>query len=169
MDNYYKQMLLFKNNYNKENLLTWTIYIDGASRGNPGPSGAGIHIENEKNEVVASKSFFLGKKTNNQAEYLSLIIAINIALSLKKDSNILLNIISDSQLLVRQMNGAYSVKNQIILKIKNEIKKMLSGVKCSFSHVLREKNKKADSLANIGIEKKKALSSELELLIKKIF
>lgn len=129
----------------------WTLYVDGASRGNPGLSGAGIYIKNSHKSY--SKSIFLNKKTNNQAEYLALILGI-IALKELIDLKDHVEIISDSELLVKQMQGKYKVKNKELLKLKTTASKLLENINVKFKHVLRHKNENADALANIAIEKK---------------
>ena len=143
------------------------IYFDCASRNNPGPSGAGIYITRgmippaEVNNVLFKQGFYLGSKTNNQAEYLAFLIALfAVEKILKIDAP--MNIFSDSELLVRQMLGSYRVKNEAIAKIKNAIEPLLENKKYTISHILREKNKIADKLANQGINKKISLPPEFE-------
>lgn len=136
----------------------WQVYTDGASRGNPGASGAGIYVSDEENEVAA-EGFYLGNKTNNQAEYLALLLALWVANKKSEDNNIIpeLVIISDSELLVRQMNGIYKVKNEALVALKNLACEMLKGKKYKIKHVLRHNNLKADNLANLGINKKQKI------------
>ena len=138
------------------------IFVDGAARGNPGPAGAGIHISNSTQEI--KEGFFLGEKTNNQAEYLALVLALFL-LKQKIDEtdkdtglkNVFLVIHSDSELLIRQLSGLYKIKNPILIKLHGLIKRLLNGVPHKFTHVMREKNKVADRLANEGIDKKKKI------------
>jgi ribonuclease HI len=128
------------------------IYFDGASRNNPGPAGAGIYIT-QKDTVLFRQGFYLGSKTNNQAEYLAFLLAIFVVekiLCIK----VPMSIFSDSELLVRQMIGNYRVKNKEIAKIKRAIDPLLENKKFTISHILREKNSVADKLANQGINKK---------------
>ena len=142
------------------------IFVDGAARGNPGLAGAGIHILNSTQEI--KEGFFLGEKTNNQAEYLALVLAL-FFLKQKiddtdKDSNlknIFLTIHSDSELLIRQLSGLYKIKNPILIKLHGLIKLLLKGVSHKFTHVMREKNKIADRLANEGIDKKKKIPTKI--------
>lgn len=151
--------------------MNWVIQIDGASRGNPGPSGAGVYIIfNEKKS--ASKSAYLKKKTNNQAEYLALTLALYHARhEIQKDGTpeqILF--ISDSELLIRQMLGVYKIRNPEIQLMHNIISKFILelkelGVKCKFKHVMREDNVKADSLANHAIDKKTHIPVALKTLL----
>ncbi len=149
----------------KSGLFTWEIFIDGAARGNPGPAGAGIYIKHTDEKIV-KKGFYLGKKTNNQAEYLALALAIFLLEKIGKNPN-KINIFSDSELLVKQMNKEYKVKNPILLQIKSLIDSMLKGTTCKVKHILREKNKIADELANAGIDKKTKIPATFLNLLKK--
>lgn len=135
------------------------MYTDGASRGNPGASGAGV-FATKGDEIVLKSGYYLGTKTNNQAEYLALLIGLCLlkgkigAVEFKATS---ISIRADSELLVRQMKGVYKVKNPVIAKIKGAIDSILEGATCTFRHVLREKNKEADLLANIGVDNRKKI------------
>lgn len=135
---------------------TWKVYIDGAARGNPGPAGAGVWIVSE-DEPIIKKGIYLGHKTNNQAEYLALALALYFVHDHCKSRDISLpslHIISDSELLIKQCKGIYSIKNEILKAIKTSIDTMLVGIRHTFTHVLRENNKDADRMANNGIDKK---------------
>jgi len=127
------------------------IYSDGGARGNPGPAGIGAVLSNEKNEVVAEISKYLGETTNNQAEYQALIAALEKAKELKADE---LECYLDSELVVRQLNREYKVKNAelatLFLKVHNL---SLSFKKIKFIHIRREQNKEADLLANVAMDK----------------
>ena len=93
-----------------------TIHIDGAARGNPGPAGAGIYITHQ-NKPIIKKGFYLGQKTNNQAEYLALVLALLLIESWcvqEEISQPYLSFFSDSELLVRQMTGIYKIKNSTL-------------------------------------------------------
>jgi ribonuclease HI len=98
--------------------------------------------------------FYLGTKTNNQAEYLALLLAV---FELKKDvkSTDKVHIISDSQLMIRQMKGEYRVKNEDLKLLYAIGKKWLAGWHVTLSHVLREENVQADEMANVGVDKKR--------------
>ncbi len=128
----------------------WKLYVDGASRNNPGPSGAGIYII--KNDLpFARKSFYLGLKTNNQAEYLALLLGLYILKPhLEKDD--LVEIISDSQLLVKQVSGEYKIKHPDLQPLNRAVRRFLAGVNYDIAHVMREDNTQADELANHGID-----------------
>ena len=132
----------------------WTLFTDGASRRNPGPSGAGIYIMKNE-EPFFKKGVFLGTKTNNQAEYLALVLGIYY---IKKniEFNDALFIMSDSELLIRQMKGEYQVKNKELKQLFQLSHELLQNIHHSFCHVLREYNKEADSMANHGIDSKVA-------------
>lgn len=144
----------------------WSIYVDGASRGNPGPSGAGIYILCGDHEVV-QKGIYLGKKTNNQAEYLAVALAVFfLKLELKKTgATAIITITSDSELLVRQMQGRYAVKNSSLKSLKMLIDSELAHFNVSFKHVLREYNKVADKLANLGVDKKHPMPEPFKKLL----
>lgn len=135
---------------------TWTVFIDGAARGNPGPAGCGIYVANGDKDII-KKGFYLGEKTNNQAEYLALLIAVFLILQKKQELQIqklTLIIHSDSELLVRQMNGLYKIKNSALQSINRIVESILKGTSHKFIHIMREKNKIADKLANLGVDKK---------------
>jgi ribonuclease HI len=133
-----------------------SIFVDGASRNNPGPAGVGIYITHGEN-LICKSGYFIGEKTNNQAEYLALLVALLIAekkLAEELRSPPPIFIVSDSELLVRQMEGSYRVKNKEIAKIKSIIDSFLKNKSYQIKHVLRSENKIADKLANEGINKK---------------
>jgi ribonuclease HI len=132
---------------NKKKLI---IYCDGGSRGNPGPAGLGAVIYDENKNKLFEISEFLGVTTNNQAEYKGVLQAIKKAKELKaKDLSFYL----DSELIVKQMNGQYRVKNKDLLPIYMEIRKyILDFQKVEFNHVRREYNKEADALANMAMD-----------------
>jgi len=148
----------------KKSQKNWALFIDGASRGNPGPSGAGIYLVCGDTKV--EKGIFLGKRTNNQAEYLALALGLFF---LKKEckEKLSVTITSDSELLVRQMKNVYKVKDKTLQKIKMLIDFLLEEVSHTFKHVLRAHNKKADALANQGIDKKTMLPKTFEKLLSK--
>lgn len=131
----------------------WVLYTDGASRRNPGPSGAGIYVL--KNNIFSfQKGFFLGKKTNNQAEYLALVLGLYyVKKQISTDDA--LYIMADSELLIRQMKGMYRVKNADLKKLFDISQALLINIKHSFCHIEREHNVGADAMANHGIDSKK--------------
>ncbi|MCX5707345.1 MAG: ribonuclease HI family protein [Candidatus Omnitrophica bacterium] len=126
------------------------IYIDGASKGNPGPSGVGVVIC-RGGETIKNISNFIGNTTNNIAEYTALIHALREALILKADT---VKVKTDSQLLARQLNKIYKVKNTNILALFNQAVHLAASFKnFSVTNIPREENKGADKLATQAIKK----------------
>ncbi len=134
----------------------FTIHIDGSSRGNPGPAGLGVLFVNENNEIIKEYFQFLGQKTNNEAEYLSLIFGLKKAkllLGKKKIKNVSIEIRSDSELLVKQMNGHYKIKEPNIQKLFLEAWNLkIDFPNLKFILIPREENKQADKLSNLAYE-----------------
>lgn len=143
----------------------WQLFVDGASRNNPGPSGAGIYLVKDKQKEFA-QGFFLGIKTNNQAEYLALIIGLIIAIPKVGQDH--LQIVSDSLLLVNQLNGIYRVKNPELQILYQKALKLLQLVSYDVIHVLRDKNLDADQMANLGIDHKITLTPEIKAKLHEI-
>ena len=131
------------------------IFVDGASRGNPGPAGAGVfgYIDTPEN-VVCDLGFYLGKHTNNVAEYAGLALALHLFAPRPGDSPTHLKIHADSELLVKQFNGIYKVKNERLRRWFAFVKALAAPVSCTVSHVRREKNTEADRCANKGVDEK---------------
>jgi ribonuclease HI len=126
------------------------IRTDGAARGNPGPAGAGFVIETVDGSVVEEGSRYLGTKTNNQAEYEALIFALEAT---QPDRNTELLIYSDSELLVKQLNGEYKVKTPHIRECHIAVSRLLLDAgEVTIRHVLRDENEEADALANQAID-----------------
>lgn len=122
------------------------LNTDGGARGNPGPGAIGVVIKNAKGEVVFELGRYLGVCTNNEAEYKALEAGMQSALE-KKFADLTCNL--DSELVVKQLNGEYKVKNdrlQILYKKIKELEKKFE--KISYHHVPRAKNKEADALVN---------------------
>lgn len=127
-------------------------YVDGASRGNPGPSGVGVVIKDTHDTTLKEIKEYIGEKTNNVAEYSAVICALR-ELKKMKVTNAVVNI--DSNLVVNQLNGLYRTKEENLRSLLLEIK----NIECDFSSISynylpREKNKTADKLANIAINLK---------------
>ena len=121
------------------------IYIDGASKGNPGPSGIGVVIYSA-GQAVKNISNYIGNATNNVAEYTALIYALQEALILKAE---VLHINTDSQLLYRQIKKVYKVKNSNIIGLYNHAVHLMSAFKkVSIKNITREENRAADKLAS---------------------
>ena len=126
------------------------INTDGASKGNPGPAAIGVTIKDENNRQLASISRRIGHATNNQAEYQAVIAALEQAIKLGAGR---VTIRSDSELVVRQINGQYRVKNASLKPLFQKVKQLRGQlVDFSISHINREQNKEADRLANMALE-----------------
>lgn len=126
------------------------LYTDGASRGNPGDAGAGFVIVNEQGEELLAQGTYLGSCTNNVAEYKALIMGLSEVKKLGCDS-ILVSL--DSQLIVRQVQGQYKVKSPDLLPLYKKVQELLANLKnYTIKHIPREQNKRADQLANQGID-----------------
>jgi len=131
------------------------IYIDGASKGNPGPAGIGVVIL-RGSEVIKNISSYIGEQTNNVAEYTALLYALQEAMILKADS---LTIHTDSELLFRQIKRLYKVRHPNILGLYNQALHLMSAFKeVSLHHIPREQNRGADTLANLAVKKQKKIS-----------
>src|ERR1700738_1071538 len=126
-------------------------HSDGGARGNPGPAGYGVVIEDESGRKVAALSEYLGHQTNNFAEYQGLIAALEYAI---KHGYKALKLISDSELLVRQIKGIYKVKNATLQDLHGRAKELIAQLDWfSIGHALREHNQEADRLANDAMDK----------------
>lgn len=124
--------------------------IDGGSRGNPGPASYGVVIRDPRGEVVAKLKKYIGRNTNNVAEYYGLIAALDYA---QQHGIRALRIESDSELLVRQMRGEYKVKSSELRPLFERAKKMSQGLDSfRIEHVYREHNADADALANEALD-----------------
>jgi ribonuclease HI len=124
--------------------------IDGGSRGNPGPASYGVVIRDERGEIVAQLKKYIGRTTNNVAEYYGLIAALDYAQSQDVRA---LRIESDSELLVRQMLGHYKVKSPDLRPLFERAKKMsVTFESFRIDHVYREQNSEADALANEALD-----------------
>ncbi len=143
---------------------SWIIYIDGAARNNPGPAGAGIFMKKD-GEVVAREGFFLGSKTNNQAEYFGLLLALFLLSRVAKSADVI-RIASDSELLVKQIKGIYKIRNEGLLPLYQLAQKMMQSYSVTMMHVVRADNADADRLANLGIDAKKPLPEAFKTMLK---
>lgn len=133
--------------------MSWQLFTDGASKGNPGRAGAGAVLFDAEGRELAARSLYLGRCTNNAAEYRALILGLQSALDLGCAR---LDIRLDSELIVRQLQGRYKVKHEALKPLFNEVKTLLAKVGgWSIAHVPREQNKRADQLANRGIDEGK--------------
>ena len=127
-----------------------TLYTDGAARGNPGPAGAGWVIHGADGKPVATNFKYLGEATNNQAEYSALLLALQQAVELGGTA---LKIYADSELMVKQLNGEYKVKNEGLKPLFQEATALLRRFSSyTMNYVPREQNTAADTLANRAID-----------------
>ncbi len=126
-------------------------FSDGGARGNPGPSGYGVLIQDEAGKKVAALSEYLGHQTNNFAEYQGLIAALEYAVA---NGHKALKVISDSELMVRQIKGVYKVNNAALQDLHGRAKELIAQLAWfSIGHVLRGHNEEADRLANAAMDK----------------
>jgi ribonuclease HI len=126
-------------------------HSDGGARGNPGPAGYGVVIQDETGRKVGSLSEYLGHQTNNFAEYQGLIAALEYALEHGPKA---LKVISDSELLVRQIKGIYKVKNPTLQDLHARAKDLIARLEWfAIGHAMREHNQEADRLANEAMDK----------------
>jgi ribonuclease HI len=129
-------------------------HIDGGARGNPGPAGYGVAIEDQNGRRVAELSEYLGHRTNNYAEYHGLLAALDYALTHEPRA---LKVISDSELMVRQMRGVYKVKNPTLRELYEKAQQVVRQLQWfEIGHVLRESNRDADRLANEAMDRGQA-------------
>ncbi len=130
--------------------LKVTAFIDGASRGNPGPASAGIVFQDESGGSIKTLALRIGNATNNVAEYAALIFALQEAALMRvKD----LQIFTDSELLAKQFNGEYKIKEDTIRVLYSLVAHLKQGFKrLSVTHIPRERNKLADKEANRALD-----------------
>lgn len=121
------------------------VFCDGGSRGNPGPSALGVVIKTTKGEIIEEIGEFLGEQTNNYAEYMAVVKAMEY---LKQKNIRKADFFLDSQLVVRQLNGQYKIKSDNIKHLNQKVNELMSGLDVSFEHVYREDNKEADAIVN---------------------
>jgi ribonuclease HI len=126
-------------------------YCDGGSRGNPGPAGFGVYIQDSAGSVVAELSQYLGARTNNFAEYSALLAALEFAIAKGHRS---LRVVSDSELMVKQIKGQYRVNSPELRPLYEEAKRRIPQLDhFQIQHVLRDKNRHADRLANLAMDR----------------
>lgn len=127
-----------------------TAHIDGGARGNPGPAAYGVVVRSADGKTLAELARYLGNQTNNFAEYSGLIAALEYAHQQKFSA---LKVISDSELLVKQMNGQYGVKNPELRRLFTRAKELVGSLDSfSIQHVLRSYNRDADRLVNAVLD-----------------
>jgi ribonuclease HI len=132
------------------------VYTDGAAKGNPGPAGIGVLLADEAGETVEECAEYIGKATNNVAEYKALMRGLELVAKYQPEE---LHIRSDSELMVRQILGIYKVKNPGLQPLFKQVKLQLGQFpKWEIKHVPRNENSLADGLANQGIKKHNMIS-----------
>jgi ribonuclease HI len=126
-------------------------HIDGGARGNPGPAGYGVAITDQLGNRVAGLSEYLGHQTNNYAEYSGLLAALQYAI---KHGHKALKVVSDSELMVKQIRGEYKVHNLVLRELHDKARQIISQLDWFvIGHVLREGNQEADRLANEAMDR----------------
>src|SRR5215470_17465570 len=137
--------------------MTHTAHVDGGARGNPGPAGYGVVITDPHGKKIAELSQYLGHHTNNYAEYNGLLSVLRYAVEHKIQS---LKIISDSELMVRQMKGVYKVRHPELKRLYDEAQHLTAQIEhVEIRHALREHNQNADRLANQAMDRGKGSTS----------
>jgi ribonuclease HI len=122
------------------------IHTDGGARGNPGPAAIGVVIQNKESGVITKIGVYIGHATNNQAEYSALIEALQNA---QKEKPSQVECLLDSELVVKQLNGEYKVKEPTIKKLWARVKELEKTFpQITYKHIPREKNKEADKIVN---------------------
>jgi ribonuclease HI len=135
----------------KSALAAHTAHVDGGARGNPGPAGYGVAIQDASGHPVAELSEYLGHRTNNYAEYQGLLAALRYTVEHEIKA---LKVISDSELMVRQMKGIYKVRHPELRKLHEEAQKLVRRLEhFEIRHALREHNQIADRLANQAMDR----------------
>jgi ribonuclease HI len=128
-----------------------TAHVDGGARGNPGPAGYGVAVNDGSGQLVAELSEYLGHQTNNYAEYQGLLAALRYAAANQIKA---LTVISDSELMVRQMKGIYKVRHPELRKLYEQAQQLVRRLEhFEIRHALREQNQTADRLANQAMDR----------------
>jgi ribonuclease HI len=129
------------------------VHVDGGARGNPGPAGAGVTISSDDGTLIHEGAYFLGQQTSNGAEYHALIRALQRLARCHTDT---ITIFSDSELLVRQITGAYRVKSPKLAQLFEQVQLLLLRIPCwNIRHIPREENRRADDLVNLAIDRRR--------------
>ncbi|MGE5527196.1 MAG: ribonuclease HI family protein [Methanosarcina sp.] len=127
-----------------------TVNVDGGARGNPGPAAVGVVVRGGDGEVLEERGERIGKATNNVAEYRALLLGLELA---REHGGTELELIGDSELVVRQVEGRYKVKNAGMKELYDQVKRALRGFDSwSIRHVRREQNADADRLVNEALD-----------------
>jgi len=141
----------------------WIVFIDGASRNNPGPSGAGIYIIKD-GEAVFEHGYYLGKKTNNQAEYLAAVIGLYHIEEVRQTGETV-RLVSDSELVVKQLRGIYKVRHPELKPLHALACILVKQLNAHVQHVLRTDNVEADRMANQGVNLKKPVPESIRAFL----
>jgi formyltetrahydrofolate-dependent phosphoribosylglycinamide formyltransferase len=137
------------------------IFTDGGSRGNPGPAAAGYVLKDTSGNTLLAKGCFLGEQTNNFAEYSAIIKSLKAAEKFNPKS---IKLFSDSELLVKQINGAYKVKSKNLKPLFEQVASCLSNFEnWKVQHVYREKNSHADRLVNVSLDQKRDIEEKPDI------
>jgi probable phosphoglycerate mutase len=135
----------------RKGIPAYTAHIDGGARGNPGPSGYGVVIHDPSGKKMAELSEYLGHHTNNYAEYQGLLAVLRYAVEHGIKA---IKVVSDSELMVRQMKGIYKVKNPDLRKLYEEAQPLVRKLDYfEIRHAMREDNVDADRLANEAMDR----------------
>jgi len=149
------QLSIFDSTQDREQKVAvrhFTLFVDGASRHNPGPSGAGLCIVKD-GDIVFERGFYLGTKTNNQAEYLAFLLGFFFIADYYQEGD-RVRVITDSQLLAMQVLNKYKINNSALKPLHALAQRMVRLYDAHVGHVLRTENGRADKMANDGIDKK---------------
>ena len=127
------------------------LFTDGCARGNPGQSGAGMHVTDLDGNTIKDKSVYLGNDlTNNQAEYKAIILGLELCAELSGEE---INVYSDSLLVVNHLNGVFKIRNLALYELYEQVKsKEKEFEKVTYRHIRRNENGRADQLANIAVD-----------------
>ena len=131
------------------------IFTDGGARGNPGPAGFGVVIQDARGKRIEAFGEYLGEMTNNQAEYRGMVAAL---MRVKELGATEVSAFADSELLVKQLHRVYKVKNAGLAPLFLKIWNLSTGFKrCTFTHVRREQNSEADRMVNMAIDQRRGV------------
>ncbi len=125
------------------------VYSDGGSRGNPGPAGSGFVLKDQHGKTLRKQAIFLGERTNNQAEYYALLKALEFLPEGTTEVTCRL----DSQLVVRQLQGVYKIKDAILRDLAQRILSLAQRYRVTYEHIPREENTEADAMANEAMDR----------------
>jgi len=132
--------------------MHYKMFTDGGARGNPGAAAIGVVVYDQSDNIVTEISKYIGKATNNVAEYTALLFGV---IKLKELGCTQVDLFLDSELIVKQMLGQYKIKKYELSVIQKQIVDNLKGIKWTIEHVRREKNKYADMLVNRALDREK--------------